>query len=109
MDIGEKITIMLTEKHMTRTDLAKAVGIPKSSMSDILNGKVQKLDVQKAREICLALDCTLDYLLLDEVTDRYDSRNRMIAELRNIAEQLPERELSYLLHTAKMYKEAIKE
>lgn len=65
MDIGEKISKELALKKMQKKELATLANIPLSTLSDILNGKTKKLDIQKAKNICRVLEISLDYLLDD--------------------------------------------
>lgn len=66
MSIGEKILILLEGSGMKQKELASSVNISQSALSDLLNGKTKKLDIQKAKDISKILGCSLDYLLDDE-------------------------------------------
>lgn len=70
MNIGQKINELLDLNGIKQKDLAQAVNISPSALSDFLNGKTKKLDIQKAKEISKALGCTLDYLLDDSCTSQ---------------------------------------
>jgi transcriptional regulator with XRE-family HTH domain len=63
MDMSERIKICLKQKKMTLKDLSGKADIPLSTLSDLMNNKTKKLDVQKAKDISIALGCTLDYLI----------------------------------------------
>ena len=63
MNISDRIKIALDMSGLQMKDLAIKVGIPFSTLSDIVTGKRKKLDVQKARDISKALNCPLDYLV----------------------------------------------
>ncbi len=66
MSIGEKILLLLEGSGMKQKELASSVNISQSALSDLLNGKTKKLDIQKAKDISKILGCSLDYLLDDE-------------------------------------------
>ena len=65
MSIGEKILLLLEGSGMKQKELASSVNISQSALSDLLNGKTKKLDIQKAKDISKILGCSLDYLLDD--------------------------------------------
>lgn len=69
MNMGDRIRICLKQQNMTMKDLAIQAEIPLSTLSDLLNGKTKKLDVQKAKEISNILGCTLDYLIDADLMD----------------------------------------
>lgn len=66
MSIGEKILLLLEGSGMKQKELASSVNISQSALSDLLNGKTKKLDIQKAKDISKILGCSLDYLLDDD-------------------------------------------
>ena len=63
MSISDRIKIALDIRGLQMKDLAIKAGIPFSTLSDIMSGKRKKLDIQKARDISKALNCSLDYLV----------------------------------------------
>ena len=55
------------EKGIKASELSRVTGIPYTTLSVFLKGKTDKIDIVKLQTICNALDCSLDYLLNDEV------------------------------------------
>ena len=75
MSISDRIKIALDIRGLQMKDLAVKAGIPFSTLSDIMTGKRKKLDVQRARDISKALNCSLDYLVGEDCyyEDDFDS------------------------------------
>ena len=75
MSISDRIKIVLDMRGLQMKDLAIKAGIPFSTLSDIMTGKRKKLDIQKARDISKALNCSLDYLVGEDChyEDDFDS------------------------------------
>ena len=72
MEMSERIRICLRQKSMRLKDLAESAHIPLSTLSDIVHGKTRKLDIQKAKDICRILGCTLDFLVGKEGCERVE-------------------------------------
>lgn len=59
--LGDRITILLKEKHITQKDLANAVGVTESALSRYINNEREpKLEV--LANLATVLDTTVDYL-----------------------------------------------
>lgn len=59
--LGDRITILLKEKHIAQKDLAIAVGVTESALSRYINNEREpKLEV--LANLATALDTTVDYL-----------------------------------------------
>lgn len=59
--LGDRITILLKEKHIAQKDLAIAVGVTESALSRYINNeRGPKLEV--LANLATALDTTVDYL-----------------------------------------------
>ena len=59
--LGDRITILLKEKHIAQKDLAIAVGVTESALSRYIhNEREPKLEV--LANLATALDTTVDYL-----------------------------------------------
>lgn len=84
MNIGQKITDLLESNNMKQKDLAQLVKISPSALSDLLNGKTKKLDIQKAKDISKVLGCTLDYLLDDNCINQTTNDSFTPAEIDHI-------------------------
>lgn len=63
MDMSDRIRICLKQQNMSMKDLSNLADIPLSTLSDLMNGKTKKLDIQKAKDISIVLRCSLDYLI----------------------------------------------
>lgn len=64
-------------------------GIPNTTLSAIVKGNTKKLDVTKLQAICNALECTLDYLMNDDI--KIETLSKEIAnsdEVKNFIEFL---------------------
>ena len=59
--LGDRISILLKEKHIAQKDLAIAVGVTESALSRYINNEREpKLEV--LANLATALDTTVDYL-----------------------------------------------
>ena len=59
--LGDRITILLKEKHIAQKDLAIAVGVTESALSRYINNEREpKLEI--LANLATALDTTVDYL-----------------------------------------------
>lgn len=56
VSVGESVRIIRELQEMSQNDLAKATGIPQSTISAIENGKI-KLGVERAKLLARALKC----------------------------------------------------
>jgi transcriptional regulator with XRE-family HTH domain len=56
VSVGESVRIIRELQEMSQNDLAKATGIPQSTISAIENDRV-KLGVERAKVIAIALKC----------------------------------------------------
>ena len=54
--VGESVRIIRELQEMSQNDLAKATGIPQSTISAIENGRV-KLGVERAKQLATSLKC----------------------------------------------------
>ena len=56
VSVGESVRIIRELQEMSQNDLAKATGIPQSTISAVENDRV-KLGVERAKVIAIALKC----------------------------------------------------
>ena len=49
MNMGDRIRICLKQQNMNMKDLSEKADIPLSTLSDLMNGKTKKLDVEKSK------------------------------------------------------------
>lgn len=91
------------KKGISQRELAKATGISRSTLNDLINGKVKKVDIDDLRKIAETLDISLENLLkvagydefLDYLSvDKY--KNKSTRDLKDIIEQYKKSELDLL-------------
>ena len=90
-------------KGISQRELAKLSGISRSTLNDIINGKIKKIDVDSLKKIAETLDLSLEKLLkiagydefLDFLSlDKY--KNKSTKDLKNIIEKYKKSELDLL-------------
>ena len=96
-------------KGISQRELAKLTGISRSTLNDLINGKIKKVDVDDLRKIAETLDMSLQKLLkaagYDEFLlyfskDKY--ANKSSKDLKDLIEQYKKSELELLDFDAKM-------
>ena len=84
-------------KGISQRELAKLSGISRSTLNDIINGKIKKVDVDSLKKIAETLDLSLTNLLkvagydefLDYLSlDKY--KNKSTKDLKEMIEKYPE-------------------
>lgn len=90
-------------KGISQRELAKLSGISRSTLNDIINGKIKKVDVDSLKKIAETLDLSLTNLLkvagydefLDYLSlDKY--KNKSTEDLKEMIEKYKESELDLL-------------
>ena len=90
-------------KGISQRELAKLSGISRSTLNDIINGKIKKVDVDSLKKIAETLDLSLTNLLkvagydefLDYLSlDKY--KNKSTKDLKEMIEKYKESELDLL-------------
>ena len=90
------------EKGISQRELAKLTGISRSTLNDLINGKIKKVDIDDLRKIAETLDMSLQKLLkvagYDEMLfyfskDKYANKSskdlkEMIKKLRRISKKI---------------------
>ena len=79
MDIIKvRILNLLKEKHMTKADVLKKSNLKKSTLYNIFDEKtdVKNINIETMREICSALNTTLDYIINGNEELKYGSPNK---------------------------------
>ena len=103
-DLIEKARV---EKGISQRELAKQTGISRSTLNDLINGKIKKVDIDDLRKIAETLDMSLSSLLkaagYDEMSfyfsknklkDRYYDKSSK--DLKNMIEQYKKSEIDLL-------------
>ena len=104
---SEKLKVLIEDarvkKGISQRELAKATGISRSTLNDLINGKIKKVDIDDLRKIAEVLDMSLQELLkvagYDEMLfyfnkDKY--ANKSTKDLKDIIEQYKKSELDLL-------------
>ena len=96
------------EKGISQRELAKLTGISRSTLNDLINGKIKKVDIDDLRKIAETLDMSLQKLLkvagYDEMLfyfskDKY--ANKSSKDLKDLLEQYKESQTNLLTFDAK--------
>ena len=91
------------KKGISQRELAKETGISRSTLNDLINGKIKKVDIDDLRKIAEVLDMSLQELLkvagYDEMLfyfnkDKY--ANKSTKDLKNLIEQYKKSEIDLL-------------
>ena len=62
IDVGEQIVARMEERGMTQADLARAMGVSRARVSQILRGN-DNLTLKSIVTVAIALDCRVEMLL----------------------------------------------
>lgn len=79
MDIIKvRILNLLKEKQMTKADILKKSNLKKSTLYNIFDEKtdVKNINIETMKEICSALNTTLDYIIDGNEELKYGSSNK---------------------------------
>ena len=104
---SEKLKVLIEDarvkKGISQRELAKETGISRSTLNDLINGKIKKVDIDDLRKIAEVLDMSLQGLLkvagYDEMLfyfnkDKY--ANKSTKDLKNLIEQYKKSEIDLL-------------
>ena len=102
-DFKEMVENARKLKGYSQRELAKLTGISRSTLNDLINGKIKKVDIDDLRKIAEVLDMSLQELLkvagYDEMLfyfnkDKY--ANKSTKDLKNLIEQYKKSEIDLL-------------
>ena len=65
--IAKRLKQCLKERHMTQYELFKRTGVPQSTISTILNGKVKAILSTTIYQLCVGLDMEISEFFDDEL------------------------------------------
>ena len=77
--IGKRIKDVLTEKGLRQIHLAEGTGIPKSTLSEIINGK-KKTSVENMQLVADFLDVDLHWLVKGDAYQQSPGKAQQVAE-----------------------------
>ncbi len=91
--IGKKIREQRQIKHLSQEKLAELIDVTPSYISNIESGN-RVASLPTMLEIAKVLDISLDYLLLEDITNNYNKINvdKVLIEFKNILEQLNDKQ-----------------
>ena len=69
MTMQEKLTALMNEKKIKPAELSREIGIPNSTLADILKGKTNNVAIGRLFAIAKYFDCSVEYLAIDEIAD----------------------------------------
>ena len=104
---SEKLKVLIEDarvkKGISQRELAKETGISRSTLNDLINGKIKKVDIDDLRKIAEVLDMSLQELLkvagYDEMLFYFSKNkyaNKSSKDLIDIIEQYKKSELDLL-------------
>ena len=104
---SEKLKVLIEDarvkKGISQRELAKATGISRSTLNDLINGKIKKVDIDDLRKIAEVLDMSLQELLkvagYDEMLFYFSKNkyaNKSTKDLKNLIEQYKKSEIDLL-------------
>lgn len=83
LSIGDRIRERRRFLKLSQENLANEVGVSSSFISDIENGR-RKMSLETIIKIAIALDTSLDYLVIDNVNNTKIKNEAKFTELKNI-------------------------
>jgi transcriptional regulator with XRE-family HTH domain len=77
--LGERIAILLDEKHISQKDLASLIGVSESALSRYINNE-REPKIEVLANLATALDTTIDYLTTGKKPETdFDEIYRLVA------------------------------
>lgn len=77
--LGERITILLNEKHISQKDLAIMIGVTESALSRYINNE-REPKIEVLANLATALETTVDYLTTGKKPETdFDEIYRLVA------------------------------
>lgn len=70
MNMIEKIQEMMSEKKLTKADVAKGAEIPYTTLDGLFKKKFENTRFPTLRKIALFFDVSMEYLVVDEESDK---------------------------------------
>lgn len=95
MNLLEKLDLQMSQRGLNKSTLSKLSGVPYMTLSDIYKKGYANAKMSTIQKLARALDVSLDYLLLDEITDPAYGRVCDTSESFHISESERHLILSY--------------
>lgn len=89
--IGDRIRERRKFLKLSQENLANEIGVSVSFISDIENGR-RKMSLETMIKISIALDTSLDYLVLDNRNSSKIKNETKLLELKNILEKIDDKD-----------------
>ncbi len=70
MNMIEKIQLMMTERGLTKADVAKGSDIPYTTIDGLFKKGFENTRFPTLRKLALFFDVSMEYLIMDEENDR---------------------------------------
>lgn len=71
MTLLEKVEMLMNERNINNAQLAKGADIPYTTVDGFFKKGMDNVKLTTLKKLAKYFDCTLDYLVDDEVTDAY--------------------------------------
>lgn len=86
MNLLEKIDLQMSQKGLNKSTLSKLSGVPYMTLSDMYKKGYANARMSTVQKIACALEVSLDYLILDEITDPNYGKSSSAPEAFHISE-----------------------
>ena len=84
--VGERLSFALELRQMKAIDLAKGIGVTKSTISQICSGKTKKISAETAMKICNFMNINPFWLILGKGKPEIGENAEMSPEAKIVAE-----------------------
>lgn len=85
--IGDRIRERRKFLKLSQENLANEIGVSSSFISDIENGR-RKMSLETMVKISIALDTSLDYLVIDNISNTKIKNETKFIELKNVLKEV---------------------
>ncbi len=70
--IAQRVKFLLDERHLSQYALFKYGGVPRSTISDVINNKKKRVSTETVYQICATLNISLQEFFNDSIFDNID-------------------------------------
>lgn len=86
MNLLGKLDLQMSIKGLNKSTLSKVSGVPYMTLSDMYKKGYANVKMSTVQKLALALDVSIDYLVLDEVTDPNYGKSGRAPESHHLSE-----------------------